>query len=277
MSGRRFVALTALLAVMMLSACVPEPGTEASPSSQASDSPTPTASDAPSPTPSGDQPESPTAPSDPTDPADPADPAITIEYPLAGATLPVPFVANGTANTFEATLTIDAVDASGMQMCVRHLTATSGSGTRGTWQGMLAFPPEEDPLAVTMRAYTFSARDGSMVDLVQFPVLISPERPDIILTNPRCGDVYDAGGLMLLTGTAALFEAALTIELRDGRRTIMSLPVTAEECCVESQFSARLTLPGDLSSGFYDIAAYSLSAMDGSVENEFIVQIEVRG
>ena len=271
MSGRRIVALTALLAVMTLSGCVPEPGTEASPSSQASDSPTPTATDTPAATPSGEQPESPPPP----DPQ--ADPAITIEYPPEGATVPVPFVANGTANTFEATLTIDAVDASGMQMCVRQLTATSGSGTRGTWQGMLAFPPEEDPLAVTMRAYTFSARDGSMVDLVEFPVLISPERPDIILTNPRCGDVYEPGGLMLLTGTAALFEAALTIELRDGRRTIMSLPVTAEECCVESQFSARLTLPADLSSGFYDVAAYSLSAMDGSVENEFIVQIDVRG
>ena len=274
MSGRRLIALTALLAVMTLSACVPEPGTEASPSSQASDSPSPTATDSPSAAPSEEETESPTPP---TSPAPPANPAITIEYPLEGATVPVPFVANGTANTFEATLTIDAVDASGMQMCVRHLTATSGSGTRGTWQGMLAFPPEEDPLAVTMRAYTFSARDGSMVDLVQFPVLISPERPDIIVTNPRCGDVYEPGGLMLLTGSAALFEAALTIELRDGRRTILSLPVTAEECCVESQFSSRLTLPGDLSSGFYDVAAYSLSAEDGSIENEFIVQIEVRG
>jgi hypothetical protein len=274
MSGPRFVALAALLAVMTLSGCVPEPGMEPSPSTPAGDSPTPSESQppsaSPSASPSGEQPES------PTDPGDPATGAITIEYPLAGATVPVPFVANGTANTFEAALTIDAVDGSGMQMCVRHLTATSGSGTRGTWQGMLAFPPEEDPLAVTMRAYAFSARDGSMVDLVEFPVLISPERPDIIVTNPRCGDVYEPGGLMLLTGTAAVFEAALTIELRDGRRAIMSLPVTADECCIESQFTARLTLPSDLSSGFYDVAAYSLSAMDGSVENEFVVQIEVR-
>ncbi len=58
---------------------------------------------------------------------------------------------------------------SGLTMCVRHLTATSGSGTPGTWEGMLAFPPEEDPLHVTLRAYTHSPKDGSMVDLVEYP------------------------------------------------------------------------------------------------------------
>jgi len=203
--------------------------------------------------------------------------AITIEHPADGETVSVPFTANGTANTFEATLTIDVVDAEGLALCVRHLTATSGSPDRGTWQGVLAFPPEEDPLQATMRAYTFSAKDGSMVDLVEFPITIAPDRPNIIVTSPRCGDVYDAGGLILLTGTAALFEAAFTVELRNASTTIMTIPVTADECCVESPFSSSLTLPGDLSPGFYDIVAYSLSAKDGTAENEFIVQIEVRG
>ena len=124
-------------------------------------------------------------------------------------------------------------------MCVRHLTATSGSGTRGTWEGMLAFPPEEDALPVTLRAYANSAVDGAMIDLVERQITISTERPDIIVTSPRCGDVYPAGTLIQVLGTANLFEASLTVELRDSSGTpVVTLPVTAEECCVESQFSA---------------------------------------
>jgi len=260
MFGRRMVALTALVAALTLIGCAPD--TAPSPSAVAL--PTPTATESPSATPSGEQSETSVA-------------AITIEHPAEGQTVSVPFTASGTADTFEAALTIDVVDAEGVARCVRHLTATSGSGTRGTWQGVLAFPPEEDLLQATMRAYTVSAKDGSMADVVEFPVTVAPDRPEIIMTSPRCGDVYDAGGLVLLTGTASLFEAAFTIELRSASTTIMTLPVTADECCVESQFSSSLTLPGDLAAGFYDVAAYSLSAKDGSVENEFTVQIEVRG
>ncbi|WP_243074623.1 Gmad2 immunoglobulin-like domain-containing protein [Microbacterium sp. SS28] len=238
----------------------------ADPSSAPSGSPSDTPSEAASPSPSGSASGS------------RATAAITIDTPAEGTTLSVPFAASGTADVFEAALTIDAVDESGMTACVRHLMATSGSGTRGTWEGTLAFPPEEDPLRVTFRAYTMSPEDGSMANLVEFPVTISPERPMIIMTSPRCGDRYDAGGLVMLTGTAALFEAAFTVELRDAaEHVILTVPITAAECCVESQFSAQLTLPSDMLPGFYDVAAYSIGAKDGSVENEFIVQIEVRG
>ena len=130
---------------------------------------------------------------------------------------------------------------------------------------------------MTLRAYTYSQVDGSMTDLVEFPITVAPDRPLIIMTNPRCGDVYPPGGPLILTGTAALFEAAFTVELRDSSGTaLVTVPVTAEECCVESQFTSTLTIPADLASGFYDVVAYSLNAADGSVENEFAVQIEVR-
>ena len=64
-----------------------------------------------------------------------------------------------------------------MTACVRHLTATSGSGTPGTWEGVLAFPPEEDPLELTLRAYSQSPADGSMIDLVEVPITVAPDRP----------------------------------------------------------------------------------------------------
>ena len=203
-------------------------------------------------------------------------PAITIDSPAEGETVSVPFTVSGEADTFEAALTVEAVDESGLVACVRELTATSGSGTRGEWTGTLAFPPEEDPLPVTVRAYAHSPKDGSIIDLVEFPIVIATDRPPIILTSPTCGQVYELGGLVMVTGTAALFEAALTVDVRDATgATVATLPVLADACCVESNFSSTLMLPADISPGMYDVVAYSLSPKDGSVENEFPVQIEI--
>jgi hypothetical protein len=246
------LALAALFAVVALTSCAPGPG----------QSPTTSPTDG-----------SPTS-SPPTATA----PAIVIGSPAEGETVSVPFTVSGEANTFEAALTVEVVDQSGTGMCVRQLTATSGSGTPGTWEGTLAFPPELDPLPVMLRAYAHSAKDGSIIDLVEYPITIAPDRPPIILTSPACYQVYDRGGLMMVTGTAALFEAALTVDVRDASgTTVATLQVTADECCVESNFSSSLTLPSDIPPGLYDVVAYSLSAKDGSVENEFPVQIEIRG
>jgi hypothetical protein len=246
------LALAALFAVVALTSCAPGPG----------QSPTTSPTDG-----------SPTS-SPPTATA----PAIVIESPAEGATVSVPFIVSGEANTFEAALTVEVVDQSGTGMCVRQLMATSGSGTPGTWEGTLAFPPEVDALPVMLRAYAHSAKDGSIIDLVEYPITIAPDRPPIILTSPACGQVYEVGSLILVTGTANLFEAALTVDVRDASgTTVATLQVTADECCVESNFSSRLTLPADIPPGLYDVVAYSLSAKDGSVENEFPVQIEVRG
>lgn len=213
----------------------------------------------------------------PSESPEPAGPAITITTPAEDETVSVPFTVSGEANTFEAALTVEVVDQSGTGMCVRQLMATSGSGTPGTWEGTLAFPPEVDALPVMLRAYAHSAKDGSIIDLVEYPITIAPDRPPIILTSPACGQVYEVGGLMMVTGTAALFEAALTVDVRDASgTTVATLQVTADECCVESNFSSSLTLPADIPPGLYDVVAYSLSPKDGSVENEFPVQIEVR-
>ena len=252
---RHGVALAAVVAVIALTSCATGSGTSPSASRTGTAGSTSASS-----------------------PAAAGTPAITISTPAPDATVAVPFSVSGEANTFEAALTIDAQDASGMTACVRHLTATSGSGTPGTWEGVLAFPPEEDPLDVTLRAYSQSPADGSMINLVEIPITVAPDRPMIVLTSPRCGDVYQPGGPIILTGTANLFEAAFTVELRDSAGTaVVTLPVTADTCCVESQFDATLTIPADVPSGFYDVVAYSLNAQDGSVENEFPVQVEVRG
>jgi len=254
MSGRRAIAVAISTVALILAGCAPGAGGR---------QPTSTPPSA-TPAPSGVA----TQPSG----------AIRIDEPGEGETVRVPFTTTGASNTFEAALTIDVVDESGTTLCVRHLTATAGSGEIGTWEGALAFPPQDAAQSAMLRAYTFSPKDGSMTDLVERRVTVSPERPDIVLTAPRCGDVYAAGTAIPLLGTAAVFEAALTVELRDTRgEPVVSVPVTAEECCVESSFSSTLEIPEALAPGWYDVVAYSLSAKDGSVIDEFPVQVEITG
>jgi hypothetical protein len=57
---------------------------------------------------------------------------ITIDRPDANETVDVPIHASGTADVFEAALIVEAQDMSGHTLCVRHIMATSGTGTPGT-------------------------------------------------------------------------------------------------------------------------------------------------
>ncbi|GAA3872966.1 hypothetical protein GCM10022381_14980 [Leifsonia kafniensis] len=206
-----------------------------------------------------------------------ADPLISFERPVEGTTVSVPFLVAGSANTFEAALTVEASVAGGGILCALDLLATSGSGTPGTWQGTIAFPPPESAGSVTLRAYAHSAKDGSPTDLVAQTITVSAERPAIFLTTPVCGDIVDAGQLLAVTGRAEVFEAALTIELRDASGTaLLAQQVVADECCVESNFAVLLSVPAGLAAGSYDVVAFTTSAVDGSIQNEFPVQIQVR-
>lgn len=255
MARRVAIRAAALVAGLLLVAgCVANPGPTATPSPS-------------SPPPASETPSSP-----------PVIAAITIDRPLDGARVAVPVETLGTADTFEAALTVDILNEAGGILCMRHITATSGSGTRGTWQALLGFAPERDTDApVTLRAYERSAEDGSVINLIERQITLSPERPAILLTSPSCGDVVAAGGRLSVQGLATVFEAALTIELRDSAgAAVLSRNLMTAEGGVESPFGELITIPAGLPGGFYDLVALSYSAKDGSIENEFPVQIDVR-
>lgn len=60
---------------------------------------------------------------------------ITIESPDWGQAVPQgALTASGQANTFEATLAVRLIDPDGKTVEEQWITATSGSGTRGTWE-----------------------------------------------------------------------------------------------------------------------------------------------
>ena len=214
------------------------------------------------------------APTAPAASPTPAAAAIEIDEPSEDVTVTVPFTMSGGANVFEGALTIDVLgDAAGLTLCTRHVQATSGTGTPGTWEGIIAFAPPETPSPVTLRAYSFSARDGSMENVVERSVMVSNEQPNIVITSPGCAE--EVGPDMLtVTGMALVFEAVLFVDIRDaGGAVLLTQRVMAAGGTEFSPWTATFDLSALPGGGFYDLVAYDLSARDGAVENAFPVQI----
>jgi hypothetical protein len=99
-------------------------------------------------------------------------PAIFIESPCIGDSVGLPLVVSGTANTFEATFTVELIDASGGTLAKRTVTATSGSGTRGTFSVNIPFATSAG--SGTLVAYDLSAEDGSHINEVRVPLNLAP-------------------------------------------------------------------------------------------------------
>jgi len=100
-------------------------------------------------------------------------PAILVESPAIGDTVSGPLQASGTANVFEATFQIEILDEAGNQLAHQVVTATSGSGMRGTFDVTIPFTVSE-PGSGTVVAYELSAKDGSRINEVRIPVEFQP-------------------------------------------------------------------------------------------------------
>jgi germination protein M len=99
-------------------------------------------------------------------------PAILVESPRPGEQVSTPLRLSGTANTFEATFQAEVVDATGRVLGKRFVTATSGSGTRGTFDAALPFRGKGG--AGKLVVYELSAEDGSRMNQVEIPLGLSP-------------------------------------------------------------------------------------------------------
>jgi hypothetical protein len=95
-------------------------------------------------------------------------PAILVEAPLPFATVSAPLRLRGTANTFEATFEYELLDATGKALAKHFVTATSGSGTRGTYDVAIPFGPPGG--TGTLFVYELSAKDGSRIHQVEVPL-----------------------------------------------------------------------------------------------------------
>jgi hypothetical protein len=110
--------------------------------------------------------------SPPVDRADFEDlsPIILIESPLREQRVRSPLAVEGTSNTFEARLQVDLLEPGGRRLTRRTLNATSGTGTRGSFQTTLRFvAPEGEQL--TLRAYERSAADNHIIHMTRVPLI----------------------------------------------------------------------------------------------------------
>ena len=98
-------------------------------------------------------------------------PQILIESPLPGDRVTNPVRLRGTANVFEANVSIEVRDEAGKVILRTFTTATSGTGTRGTFDATLSLPPGTGE--VTIVAFEASAEDGRPLHVVEVRVTVS--------------------------------------------------------------------------------------------------------
>jgi hypothetical protein len=95
-------------------------------------------------------------------------------------------VAHGTANVFEATVSLALTDADGLIIWEGFTTATCGTGCRGGWE--ITIPYEVDaPQMGSLIAWESSAMDGSQTNVREHPVWLVPFQGGSTTTTPATG------------------------------------------------------------------------------------------
>jgi hypothetical protein len=222
-----------------------------------------------------------TAPAATPEPSQTAElPAITIDEPSLGAIVAVPFTISGTANVFEAALSVQVVADDGQLICQHDILATSGSGTRGDWSAVLAFPPPSPPagntaVPMSVRAFNYSAMDGSEENVVTLDINVSGDRPSNVIQTPLCHEAVSSATPLNVTGVTDAFEGTLQLELRDASGVVVhTQTVQAAGGTGNAPWSAQVPLAG-LVPATYMLIAFDFSAQDGTRQNEFAIPIRV--
>jgi len=100
-------------------------------------------------------------------------PPILVEQPSPAETVTSPLHVMGNANTFEATFNYELAAANGKSLAKDFVTASSGSGARGTFDFTIPFSvgvPQDGELRVFER----SAENGSIVHERVIPLHLAP-------------------------------------------------------------------------------------------------------
>jgi len=187
----------------------------------------------------------------------------------------VPIEVRGSSNVFEGVVIV-RLQGGGRVLCERMAQSTSGTETPGTWQTTIAVPSPRLTSAATIRAFSRNARDGSEENVVTRDIVIGSDAPAIVILTPTCNVDIAAGTGLRVTGTASVFEAALTLELRNAEGMVVaSQPVKTDAGApARGNWSAMLNI-SSLPAGLYELTAFDLSARDGSRENEFAIPLRI--
>jgi hypothetical protein len=102
-------------------------------------------------------------------------PAIVVTAPLIGQRVSSPITVTGTADVFEATVSVRVLDAVGREVTTAFTTATCGTGCRGDYRVTLPYRLAAEQSGV-IEVYEVSARDGARVNVVPVPVTLAASR-----------------------------------------------------------------------------------------------------
>lgn len=97
---------------------------------------------------------------------------IIVETPIAGQRVTSPVKISGTANVFEATVSIEIL-VGDETAAADFTTATCGTGCRGTYSKNVPFQMPEETQAL-IRVFESSAEDGRPLHVVTVPVVLVP-------------------------------------------------------------------------------------------------------
>ena len=97
-------------------------------------------------------------------------PTILVESPLPGETVSSPITVRGTSNTFEATMRVE-IRRDGKVLVAETVTASSGSGERGTYEATLDAGATPGP--ITLVAFEPSAENGQPIHQVEIPLTLT--------------------------------------------------------------------------------------------------------
>ncbi|MBI3648127.1 MAG: Gmad2 immunoglobulin-like domain-containing protein [Actinobacteria bacterium] len=108
------------------------------------------------------------------DAAPPPSPApIEVTAPLAGAAVTSPVRIAGTADVFEAVVSIRILDQNGDVLAGATTMASCGTGCRGDYSTRVRFAVDVEQPGM-IQVFEVSAKDGSMVNVVEVPVTLVP-------------------------------------------------------------------------------------------------------
>jgi germination protein M len=100
-------------------------------------------------------------------------PAILVESPLVGASISSPVSVSGTANVFEANVTVRILDASGREIARVFTTATCGTGCRGSFSVDVPYVLHQDQAGTIEISDDDAAGTGTPPHIVRIPVTLT--------------------------------------------------------------------------------------------------------
>jgi germination protein M len=101
-------------------------------------------------------------------------PAIEVNKPADGARVKSPVTVSGTANVFEANVTVEILDAAGKVVGKTFTTATCGTGCRGTYSVPVTFKVDREQRGTIVVHDDDAAGTGKPPHSVRIPVTLVP-------------------------------------------------------------------------------------------------------